>query len=117
VLQLTGAFQEAADGFHALAFCQLGQGLLDVNLHSLLACLPACTLLRPAPSFVGPAAQLHANLLGAHSLLQRVSGMGPLLSLIKAYSVRDEFLRVNKDIVNTFAILAAGEQLLVRHPL
>jgi hypothetical protein len=39
--------------------------------------------------------------------------MGPLLSLIRAYSVRDEFLRVNKDIVNTFAILAAGEQLLV----
>jgi hypothetical protein len=39
--------------------------------------------------------------------------MGPLLSLMKAYSVRDEFLRVNKDIVNTFNILAAGEQLLV----
>lgn len=66
-----------------------------------------------AGAAVVTAAQLHANLLGAHGLLQRVSHMGPLLSLIKAYSVRDEFLRVNKDIVNTFGILAAGEQLLV----
>lgn len=39
--------------------------------------------------------------------------MGPLLSLVKAYSVRSQFLRVNKDIINTFNILASGEQLLV----
>jgi hypothetical protein len=70
----------------------------------------AASLLHP---LLRPAAQLYANLLGAHGLLQRVSRMGPLLSLMKAYSVRDEFLRVNKDIVNTFNILAAGEQLLV----
>jgi hypothetical protein len=35
------------------------------------------------------------------------------MSLIKANVVRDEFLRINRDITSTFSLLAAGEQLLV----
>lgn len=39
--------------------------------------------------------------------------MGPLVSLLKANHVREEFLRTNRDLLDTFAILARGEQLLV----
>ena len=60
-----------------------------------------------------PAGQLHASLLPAQSLLSEVARMGPLMSLIKANVVRDEFLRINRDITSTFSLLAAGEQLLV----
>jgi hypothetical protein len=61
-----------------------------------------------------PAGQLHAGLLPAQRLLSDVARMGPLMSLIKANAVRDEFLRINRDITSTFSLLAAGEQLLVR---
>jgi hypothetical protein len=50
----------------------------------------------------------------AKRLLSEVARMGPLMSLIKANVVRDEFLRINRDITSTFSLLAAGEQLLVR---
>lgn len=63
---------------------------------------------------VCPTAQLHAGLLSADRLLAQVSRMGPLMSLLKAHIVREEFLRINRDITATFNILAAGEQLLVR---
>jgi hypothetical protein len=36
------------------------------------------------------------------------------MSLLKANTVRTEFLRINRDITGTFGLLAAGEQLLVR---
>jgi hypothetical protein len=39
--------------------------------------------------------------------------MGPLVSLLKAHIVREEFLRTNRDLLDTFGILARGEQLLV----
>jgi hypothetical protein len=61
-----------------------------------------------------PTGQLYASLLPAQSLLSEVARMGPLMSLIKANVVRDEFLRINRDITSTFSLLAAGEQLLVR---
>lgn len=61
-----------------------------------------------------PAGQLHAQLLQVHSLLSKVAGMGPLVSLLKAHHVREEFLRTNRDLLDTFGILARGEQLLVR---
>jgi len=54
-------------------------------------------------------AQLHAGLLSADRLLAQVSRMGPLMSLLKAHIVREEFLRINRDITATFNILAAGE--------
>jgi hypothetical protein len=59
------------------------------------------------------AGQLYAQLLQVHSLLGKVSAMGPLVSLLKAHLVRDEFLRTNRDLLDTFGILAGGEQLLV----
>jgi hypothetical protein len=57
--------------------------------------------------------QLHAQLLRVHALLGKVSAMGPLVSLLKAHIVREEFLRTNRDLLDTFGILARGEQLLV----
>lgn len=39
--------------------------------------------------------------------------MGPLVQLLKAYALRGEFLCINRDIVNTFNLLAAGQQLTV----
>jgi hypothetical protein len=62
-----------------------------------------------------PAGQLHAQLLQVHSLLGKVSAMGPLVSLLKAHNVREDFLRTNRDLLDTFGILARGELLLVRH--
>jgi hypothetical protein len=59
------------------------------------------------------AGQLHAQLLRVHALLGKVSTMGPLVSLRKAHIVREEFLRTNRDLLDTFGILARGEQLLV----
>lgn len=50
-----------------------------------------------------------------HALLGKVSTMGPLVSLRKAHIVREEFLRTNRDLLDTFGILARGEQLLVSH--
>lgn len=41
--------------------------------------------------------------------------MGPLVSLLKAHNVREDFLRTNRDLLDTFGILARGELLLVRH--
>jgi hypothetical protein len=66
------------------------------------------------------AGQLHAQLLQVVDLLGKVSAMGPLrgprlVSLLKAHIVREEFLRTNRDLLDTFGILARGEQLLVRH--
>jgi hypothetical protein len=61
-----------------------------------------------------PAGQLHAQLLQVHNLLGKVSAMGPLVSLLKANIVREDFLRTNRDLLDTFGILARGEQLLVR---
>jgi hypothetical protein len=63
--------------------------------------------------FQPPAEQLHAQLLQVHNLLSKVSAMGPLVSLIKAHIVREDFLRTNRDLQDTFGILARGEQLLV----
>ena len=57
--------------------------------------------------------QLHAQLLRVHALLGKVSAMGPLVSLLKANIVRAAFLRTNRDLLDTFGILARGEQLLV----
>jgi hypothetical protein len=71
--------------------------------HSIPACLCAGFL-------VG---QLHAQLLQVHNLLGKVSAMGPLVSLIKAHIVREEFLRTNRNLLDTFGILARGVQLLV----
>jgi hypothetical protein len=48
-----------------------------------------------------------------HALLVRVGNMSALVALVKAYAVRDDFLRTNRDLINTFSILAQGEQLLV----
>jgi hypothetical protein len=59
------------------------------------------------------AGQLHAQLLQVYDLLGKVSAMGPLVSLLKAHIVREEFLRTNRDLLDTFGILARGEQLLV----
>jgi hypothetical protein len=58
---------------------------------------------------------MHAQLLRVHALLGKVSAMGPLVSLLKANIVREEFLRTNRDLLDTFGILARGEQLLVSH--
>jgi hypothetical protein len=49
-----------------------------------------------------------------HNLLGKVAAMGPLVSLLKANIMREEFLRTNRDLLDTFGILAGGEQLLVR---
>ena len=59
------------------------------------------------------AGQLYDSLQHAQRLLVRVSNMGPLVSLLKAAMIREEFLRVNRDLTCAFNILAAGEQLLV----
>jgi hypothetical protein len=59
------------------------------------------------------AGQLYAQLLEVRNLLGKVSAMGPLVSLLKANIVREEFLRTNRDLLDTFGILARGEQLLV----
>jgi hypothetical protein len=64
---------------------------------------------------VALAGQLHAQLLRVHALLGKVSAMGPLVSLLKAHIVREEFLHTNRDLLDTFGILARGEQLLVSH--
>lgn len=63
--------------------------------------------------FLSPAEQLHAQLLEVHALLVQVGNMSTLVALIKADAVRDDFLRTNRDLINTFSILAQGEQLLV----
>jgi hypothetical protein len=60
-----------------------------------------------------PVGQLHAQLQQVHNLLGKVSAMGPLVSLLKAHIVREDFLRTNRDLLDTFGILARGEQLLV----
>lgn len=60
-----------------------------------------------------PAEQLNAQLLEVQKLLVQVSKMSTLVALIKADSVRDAFCRTSRDLVNTFQILAVGEQLLV----
>jgi hypothetical protein len=62
---------------------------------------------------VSPAEQLRVQLLEIHALLVRVGNMSALVALIKAASVRDDFQRTNRDLINTFNILAHGEQLLV----
>jgi hypothetical protein len=59
------------------------------------------------------AEQLRAQLMEIHALLVRVGNMSALVALIKAASVRDDFQRTNRDLINTFNILAQGEQLLV----
>jgi hypothetical protein len=62
---------------------------------------------------LSPAEQLYDQLLEIHALLVRVGNMSTLVALIKAASVRDDFQRTNRDLINTFNILAQGEQLLV----
>ena len=64
-----------------------------------------------------PAEQLHAQLLEVHRLLVTVKNMSTLVALIRANAVCDDFLRTNRDLINTFSILAQGEQLLVSNSL
>lgn len=61
---------------------------------------------------LSPAEQLHVQLQGLHALLVLVGNMGTLVALIKAESVREDFLRSSTDLINTFDILAQ-QQLLV----
>ena len=49
----------------------------------------------------------------AQKLLKRVADTGPLVSLLSASWVRHEFLRINRDLSQTFSILGSGEMLLV----
>jgi hypothetical protein len=42
-----------------------------------------------------------------------VASTGPLLSLLRAADVRQDFLRINRDLSNCFNILGAGEKLIV----
>ena len=39
--------------------------------------------------------------------------MGPLVSLLRASWVREEFLQINRDLTNMVSILGSGEKLLV----
>jgi hypothetical protein len=59
------------------------------------------------------AEQLYSQLEDVRGLLIEVSKMSTLVSLVKAAAVREDFLRTNRDLMNTFFILAQGEQLLV----
>lgn len=58
---------------------------------------------------------LRAQLEDVYRLLLRVKNMSTLVALVKANNVRDEFQRTNRDLINTFNILAQGEQLLVSY--
>lgn len=52
------------------------------------------------------------GLSDAEQLLRRVANMGPLVSLLSASWVREEFLQINRDLTNMFSILGSGEKLL-----
>ena len=60
------------------------------------------------------AGKLRVALQEALQLLQDVTRTGPLMALLTASMLREDFIRVNRDLMNTFHLLAAGEQLLVR---
>lgn len=59
------------------------------------------------------AAALCETLEQARALLIKVSNTGPLMSLLMAKALRDEFLAISRDLHNTFQSMAAGEKLLV----
>eukprot|EP00879_Flechtneria_rotunda_P027147 GHRR01029021.1.p1 GENE.GHRR01029021.1~~GHRR01029021.1.p1 ORF type:complete len:470 (+),score=118.57 GHRR01029021.1:109-1518(+) len=48
----------------------------------------------------------------AESFLKRIGNTGPLISVMTASIIKREFLLINRDLTNTFQILAAGEKLL-----
>jgi hypothetical protein len=61
------------------------------------------------------AEDLRAQLEDVYGLLLKVKSMSTLVALVKAHHVRGEFQRTNRDVINTFNILAQGEQLLVSY--
>jgi hypothetical protein len=59
------------------------------------------------------AGTLQTTLQDARDLLEKVCNTGPLEALLKATFVRDDFNRINRDLINTFQLLASIEKLLV----
>jgi hypothetical protein len=49
----------------------------------------------------------------SQAFLARVASTGPLWSLLNAASLRDDFVRIHRDLSSAFTIMGAGESLVV----
>lgn len=77
-------------------------------IYSYLKSLPDGGLSEEGTFVLG---KLGAALQDASKLVASIGNMGPLVALVMALHIRDEFLRVNRDLMNTFHMLASGENL------
>lgn len=60
-----------------------------------------------------PAEELYTRLKELRALLERVGDMSTLVAIIKAKSVREDFVHTSIELINILECLAQEEQLLV----
>ena len=57
--------------------------------------------------------KIHDTLLSSQNLLSKLAQSGPLISLLLATNMRDDLLRLNRDLSSAFHTLGTGENLMV----
>jgi hypothetical protein len=57
--------------------------------------------------------KIHDTLTSSQSLLGKLAQTGPLMSLLLARDMREDLLRLNRDLSTAFHTLGTGENLMV----
>ena len=75
--------------------------------HYILSSLLCCGL--------SSSEKIHDTLISSQSLLHKLGQTGPLMSLVLAANMRDDLLRLNRDLSAAFHTLGTGENLMVSY--